>query len=163
MTVKKKPRARVLFVCLGNICRSPAGEGVLRKLIEKRGVEELIHVESCGLGGWHVGQPADERMRKASARRNFHLVGVAQQFVVSMFEKFDYVLAADEAVLNELFDLAGDNLEYKNCIHYMTEFSPAYQNEEVPDPYYGGEAGFELVLDMLEDSCNGLLDHILDN
>jgi protein-tyrosine phosphatase len=159
MTSSKKT-IFVLFVCLGNICRSPAGGGVLRTLAGKRGLLDRLHIESCGIGGWHVGLPADPRMAKASLQRDVVLTGVAVQFENTFFDRFDYIMAADQTVFNDLFALAGDNTSYKSRIHLMTEFSRLYQGDDIPDPYYGGELGFELVLDMLDDSCEGFLDHI---
>ncbi len=159
----KKKITNVLFVCLGNICRSPAGEGVLRSIAEKRGVADRIYVESCGIGGWHVGNPPDKRMHEASKGRGICLTGSAQQFEASFFDAFDFIMASDQSVLDELYQLATGNVGYQSKIYLMTGFSRFYKNEEVPDPYYGGELGFELVLDMLEDSCDALLDQILQD
>ncbi len=157
---KKKKIINILFVCLGNICRSPAGAGVLLKAAEKRGLKDDLHVESCGIGGWHIGLPPDARMQEAMSRREVTIGSKAQQFEVAYLEVFDYILAADFAVYDELIYLAGDESPQAERIHMMTEFSRAYQGEEIPDPYREGPMGFELVLDMLEDSCEGLLDHI---
>jgi protein-tyrosine phosphatase len=147
----------VLFVCLGNICRSPAAEGVLRHLAQKQKVE--VHIESCGLGEWHIGSLPDERMREASKNRGVILSSRAQKIQPEFFDRFDLIFVADHKVLNELYKIA-KTPEYKSKMHFMTHFSSAYKNQEVPDPYYQGEAGFEQVLDMLEDSCEGILAHI---
>lgn len=151
--------AAVLFVCLGNICRSPAAEGILRHLAAQDPPFTNLHIESCGLGDWHIGQLPDLRMREAAKMRGVTLSSRAQRFRPSFFERFDSILAADREVLNSLYLFARTPAQ-KSKIHLMTAFSTTYQDEDVPDPYYSGDAGFELVLDMLEDSCMGLLDHM---
>lgn len=147
----------VLFVCLGNICRSPAAEGILRATAEIQGVD--LHVESCGIGDWHIGQLPDERMRDAAKARGVILSNRAQQFKPNFFDRFDYILAADKEVQNDLYYFA-KTPEQKAKIHLITDFSGSYSGEEIPDPYYLGEGAFETVLDMLEDSCNGLIEHM---
>ncbi len=156
-----KPAAApsVLFVCLGNICRSPAAEGVLREMASKEPRFSTLHIESCGMGDWHVGQLADVRMREAAKGRGLSLSSRAQCFDSSFLDRFDYILAADKQVLRDLFHYA-KTPEQRAKIHLITAFSSNFKNEEIPDPYYGGAAGFELVLDMLEDSCHGLLQEI---
>lgn len=150
----------VLFVCLGNICRSPAAQGLLVHAAAKTHGLQGLHVESCGMGDWHVGQLPDERIREAAKERGVVLTSRAQVFHPSFFSRFDYILAADLEVLHGLHGHA-ESPEHKVKVHLITTFSEAYKNEEIPDPYYGGEAAFELVLDMLEDSCNGLVQHLL--
>ena len=147
----------VLFVCLGNICRSPAAEGILRHQAEKEGVN--IHVESCGLGDWHKGNLPDERMREASKKRGIALTSRAQKMEHEFFDRFDFIFVADHKVMNELYKFA-ESPEHKAKMHFITHFSSSYKGQDVPDPYYDGEAGFENVLDMLEDSCEGILTHI---
>lgn len=149
----------VLFVCLGNICRSPAGEGVLRRLIEIEKNLPDIEVASCGIGGWHIGQLPDSRMREAANDRGIVLATRAQQFESSFLDRYDYILAADHDVLKDLFMLA-KTPEQKAKVHLITRFSRSYPDQEVPDPYYGGNADFDLVLDMLQDSCEGLISEI---
>ncbi len=153
--------ASILFVCLGNICRSPAAQGILSHMISKE-KGGITRVESCGLGDWHVGQLPDERMREAAELRGVILTSRAQKFHHNFFEEFDYILAADFEVLHDLQRHA-IKPEHKAKIHLITAFSKMYKNEKVPDPYYGGHADFDLVLDMLEDSCTGLLEHIKEN
>ena len=148
----------VLFVCLGNICRSPAAEGILRHAAERNQCKDL-HVKSCGLGNWHLGHLPDGRMQDAAKRRGIVLSSRAQQFKQEFFDLFDYILVADHSVLHSLRQQA-TSIEHKAKIHLITAFSRAYPNEEVPDPYYNGDAAFDLVLDMLEDACEGFLDHI---
>lgn len=147
----------VLFVCLGNICRSPAAEEVLRHLAKADGLD--LHVESCGIGDWHVGCLPDERMRDAAKARGLILSSRGQQFKSAFLEKFDYILAADKEVIRDLYFYA-QTPEHKAKIHMMTAFSPCYRDKEIPDPYYQGDFAFEHVLDMLEDSCQGLIEHI---
>jgi len=149
----------ILFVCLGNICRSPAGQGILANLAAKEPSLQDLHIESCGMGDWYVGQLPDLRMRDAAKIRGIVLASRGQVFDPSFLNRFDYILAADHEVLRDLHHHA-QSPEHKSKIHLMTAFSPAYKNEEVPDPYYGGDAGFEHVLDMLEDSCEGLIEYL---
>ena len=121
---------------------------------------ELV-VESCGLGDWHEGQLPDERMRKAAISRGIALTSRAQPFHLDFFDKFDYILAADQSVMYELHKWA-KTPAHKAKINLMTKFSSAYSGQEVPDPYYNDQGYFELVMDMLEDSCQGLIKHIAE-
>ncbi len=149
----------VMFVCLGNICRSPAAEGILRKQASELVPPFSIHVESSGIGDWFVGRQPDQRMREAALLRGFNLNSRAQQFRMDFFEQFDYILVADIEVLSVLKRYAhGTNHQLK--IHLMTAFSHQYRGEEVPDPYYFGTNAFERVLDILEESCRSLLEHL---
>lgn len=143
----------IMFVCLGNICRSPAAEGVLRHM------DPELKIQSCGIGDWHIGQLPDERMRDTAKLRGVHLTSRAQQFKLQFFDDYDYILAADHEVLHDLYRKA-QTPSHKAKVHLITAFSPTYQNQEIPDPYFQGDAAFDLVLDMLEDSCEGLLQHI---
>jgi protein-tyrosine phosphatase len=148
----------VMFVCLGNICRSPAAEGVLKHLIRNEN-ELVFHVESCGVGDWHLGNLPDKRMREASKARGIELTSKAQLFQKSFFEQYDYIFVADKEVLQFLYPYA-DKPEYKAKLTLMTEFSSLYKGQEVPDPYYQTGGAFDFVLDMLEDSCIGLIKHV---
>ncbi|CUI16428.1 low molecular weight protein-tyrosine-phosphatase [Candidatus Protochlamydia naegleriophila] len=148
---------RVMFVCMGNICRSPAAEGILKHLAQNESLS--LHVESCGVGDWHVGQAPDRRIQEASKARGIVLTSRAQQFQKDFFDHFDYILVADKEVLKFLYQYARTP-EYKAKIALMTEFSSLYKGQDVPDPYYQPGGAFELVLDMLEESCEGLLNHI---
>lgn len=159
---KESFMASIMFVCLGNICRSPAAEGIMRHLVEKQNPPEDIYIRSCGIGNWHLGQFPDERMQSVAKVRGVNLSSRAQQFNLSFLDEFDYILAADHEVLNTLYQYAKDP-KHKAKIHLITEFSPTYHGQEVPDPYYQGNGAFDLVLDMLEDSCEGLLSHIKKN
>lgn len=147
----------VLFVCLGNICRSPAAEEILRQAAKKRGIE--VYTESCGLGDWHTGQLPDQRMRQAAEGRGYTLISRAQPVSEGHLEAFDLVLAADHKVKEELLKRAR-RLEHKQKIYLMTSFSKQYKDHEIPDPYFGGSGGFEEVLDMLEEAIEGLVSNL---
>lgn len=149
----------VMFVCLGNICRSPAAEGLLRHIALRDPIGEVLYIESSGLGDWHIGQLPDERMRVAAKNRGIVLSSRAQQFKHAFLDRFDLILAADNQILKDLYQYA-KTPDHKAKIHLITNFSSSYQGQEIPDPYYQGEAGFELVLDMIEDSCEGLLNFL---
>ncbi len=151
---------RVLFVCLGNICRSPAAEGVFLHLVEQRGLNDRFVVDSAGTGGWHVGRRADERMRAAAARRGIELTSRARQIDLADLHSFDHILTMDQDNLAAVQALAREagNSAAQAQIAAMTDYCRRHSNaREVPDPYYGGPQGFEHVLDLLEDACDGLL------
>jgi protein-tyrosine phosphatase len=151
---------RVCFVCLGNICRSPTAEAVMRHLVKKEGLEKHIAVSSAGTGDWHVGDPRDKRSRAVGAARGIPLAGVAQQFTPADFDGCDYVLAMDRANRDELLRLARTDGDKKK-VRLLRSFDPkAPPDAEVPDPYYGGPGGFEDVFDMCEAACQGLIDHL---
>jgi len=142
---------RLLFVCMGNICRSPTAEGVMRRLIEDEGLD--IEVDSAGTGGWHVGEPPDERATLAARRRGVTLAGAARQVEASDFRRFDMLVAMDRGNLRELLALAPDD-EARAKVRLLVP------DADVPDPYYGGDRGFETVLDMVESACRELLDEL---
>jgi low molecular weight protein-tyrosine phosphatase len=153
---------RLLFVCLGNICRSPTAEGTMRALVREAGMEEQIELDSAGTGGWHVGSPPDERATEAAAGRGIALEGSARRVRAADFDDFDLVIAMDSANLSDLRSLAG-NEEQREKLRLLREFDPAGAGSgdlDVPDPYYGAGDGFERVLDMVEASCRGLLARI---
>jgi protein-tyrosine phosphatase len=151
---------RVCFVCAGNICRSPTAEGIMRRLVEERGLSSRIHIESAGTGGWHVGDRADSRSRAAAIARGYTLDRCAQQFTRPLFDRFDYVLAADSNNQAHLVRLAPDPKAARK-IRLLRDFDPASpKGSDVPDPYYGGAEGFEQVLDVCEAACRGLLEHL---
>jgi protein-tyrosine phosphatase len=154
---------RRLFVCLGNICRSPAAEGVFLHLIAREGLEDRFVVDSAGTGGWHAGNPADRRMRAAAERRGIHLPSRARQIALADFTAFDRILTMDDDNLRNVRSLARELGERPGLarIEPMTSHCRLHQAREVPDPYYGGEQGFEQVLDLLEDACAGLLETLL--
>jgi protein-tyrosine phosphatase len=151
---------RILFVCMGNICRSPTAEGVMRWLIDEAGLADRVHVESAGTGAWHIGNPPDERATLAARRRGVTLEGAARQVRPSDFRDFDLLIAMDRANLRELLAIAPDE-EAAEKVRLLREFDPAASGDlDVPDPYYGGGRGFETVLDMVEAACRGLLDEL---
>lgn len=146
----------VLFVCLGNICRSPAAEGVFLHLLARQGLEREVHVDSAGTGGWHVGRPADARMAAAAARRGISLRSRARQLSAADLCRFDHILTMDADNLREVRRMAARH-PASASIEPMMRYAEHTGVLEVPDPYYGGEAGFEEVLDLLEEACSGLL------
>ena len=150
--------ATVLFVCLGNICRSPAAEGVLRAKAKERCIK--ITIDSAGTDGWHAGDPPDARMIKTAARRGYDLsYQRARQVDLSDFYQFDYILAMDLSNHTDLLDLAPPN---RTCdIRLFLDFADC-EERETPDPYYGSGDGFERVLDLIERGAEGFLDHIED-
>jgi protein-tyrosine phosphatase len=151
---------RILFVCMGNICRSPTAEGVMRRLLEDEGLADRIEVESAGTGAWHVGEPPDERATLAARRRGITLSGAAQQVRPEDFRRFDLLIALDRSNLRELLAVAPDE-EAAEKVRLLREFDPAAGGDlDVPDPYYGGDRGFETVLDMVERACRGLIDEL---
>lgn len=151
---------KVLFVCLGNICRSPAAEGVFTHLVKEAGLENEISVDSCGTAAHHEGESADIRMREHAGRRGIELTSIARGMVRKDFEEFDYILTMDNSNYKNVVAMAADNQKYK--IIKMTDFCSNHPHDQIPDPYYGGPDGFELVLDLLEDSCQGLLKKIIE-
>ena len=153
-----KRMIKVLFVCMGNICRSPAGEGVFKQLIQKNNLEDQVYVESCGLGDWHIGHSPDSRMLEVSKARGILLSSRAQQIKRQHLEEFDYILAADKKVYHVLIQSADESQKAK--IKMMTAYSELYFDKDVPDPYSLNDQAFELVMDMLEDSCEGLIQHL---
>ncbi|MFK7815810.1 MAG: low molecular weight protein-tyrosine-phosphatase [Gammaproteobacteria bacterium] len=149
----------VLFVCMGNICRSPTAHGVFQSLIDLDGLSQFITVDSAGTYDFHIGKKPDARSIAAAAKRNFDLTNLrARQIVASDFKKFDLILAMDNE--NYLDLQSQSNNEDKGKIKLFLEFSSLPMNSEVPDPYYSGEDGFETVLDLVEDASRGLLAHI---
>ncbi|WP_428262835.1 low molecular weight protein-tyrosine-phosphatase [Haliangium sp.] len=154
------PTVSICFVCLGNICRSPTAEGVMRSLVRTAGLADVVHIDSAGTGAWHVGEPADARSRSAARARGIELTSVARAFTRADLPRFDYVLAMDQQNLRDLLRLAGRSNE-RDKIQLLRAFDPsAPPGAEVPDPYYGGADGFDQVLDICERACRGLLDHL---
>lgn len=150
---------RVLFVCLGNICRSPTAEGVFRKLVEDAGRSDDISIDSAGTGSWHVGSPPDGRSQEAALSRGIDLSSQrARQVRSADFSEFDLLLAMDEDNMRSLREAApGAEVEK---VRLFLEFAPKSGVREVPDPYYGGPRGFDHVLDLVEEASRGLLAHI---
>ncbi|MCE2617393.1 MAG: low molecular weight protein-tyrosine-phosphatase [Phocaeicola sp.] len=157
-TKKEIKRLAILFICLGNICRSPAAEGIMKTLVNKARLGNHFYIDSAGIGRWHVGQLPDSRMRAHGERRGYSFNHHCRQFTTYDFAAFDYIIVMDEDNYEAIADKAR-NKEELDKIHYMTEYLLNFKEyHRVPDPYYEGAEGFELVLDLLEDSCAGLLE-----
>jgi len=150
---------RLLFVCMGNICRSPTAEGVMRGLLREQGLEDAVEVDSAGTGDWHAGAPPDARATAAARSRGVTLDGAARVVARRDFDDFDLILAADRRNLRELRAAAPPGSRAK--LHLLREFDPGSNGApdlDVPDPYYGGDDGFEHVLDLVGAACRGLLE-----
>ena len=155
-----KPKTSVLFVCLGNICRSPAADGILRRMVSDSGLSDLVEIDSAGTYGGHAGDLPDPRMCRAASLRGYDLRHRARQVREEDFDRFDMIVAMDDMNYEALHRLAPSR-EAAQRIFRMTEFCRQHPGRTyVPDPYYEGREGFELVLDLLEDGCRGLLERI---
>ena len=155
-----KKKIRILFVCLGNICRSPAAEGIMKKFVDKNELQDIIEVDSAGTSGWHEGDLPDERMRVHGDARGYNFSSKARKFRKSDFDLFDYISVMDDSNYNIVKSLANSNEQVKK-IKMMTDFLVQNPHHNyIPDPYYGGSSGFELVLDLLEDASEGFLQAI---
>ena len=154
-----QPRVRVSFVCLGNICRSPTAEAVMRHLVAEAGVKDETLIDSAGTGDWHVGEPRDRRSSAVGQRRGIPLSGRARTFVAADFARFDHVLAMDRQNLENLLKIAPD-AEARAKVRLLRSYDPEASDDEVPDPYYGGPEGFDEVFDICLAACGGLLAHL---
>jgi protein-tyrosine phosphatase len=148
----------MLFVCMGNICRSPAGEAVMRHLVEAEGLANRIHCDSAGTIAFHTGNPPDHRMHAAAANRNINTGGQARQICNDDYHSFDLILTMDDENLMNVRNMAPAG-EYSAVVRPFCDFVTGSTATEVPDPYYGGQKGFETVLDLLENGCANLLEH----
>lgn len=156
------PRS-VLFVCMGNICRSPTGEGVLQALVDSRDLASRVRIDSAGTIGYHEGNPADARMRAAAARRNYELRSRARRIERQDLFDFDLVIAMDRENLKDVLELdPAPSADIRLLSHFL-DASDADWPDDVPDPYYGGPDGFEYVLDMIEAACPSILDWLLES
>jgi protein-tyrosine phosphatase len=155
---------RLLFVCMGNICRSPTAEGVMRRLVEQAGLSESIELDSAGTGAWHVGRPPDRRAAAAALARGIVLDGRARQVGREDFVDFDLLLAMDSSNMRELRQLAPGEAERAKVrmLRESDRASAGTRELDVPDPYYGAVGGFEEVLDLVQAACEGLLEQIQD-
>ena len=152
---------RVLFVCMGNICRSPRAESVLRAKLSEAGLSDSVVVDSAGTGSWHVGEPADRRTREALARRGYPDAHVARVFDPQWFSERDLVVALDLDNQRALRRMAPDRATGAR-VRLLREFDPEADSLEVPDPYYGGTADFDVALDQVEAACDGLVGYVRD-
>ena len=156
----RKP-TKILFVCLGNICRSPSAEGIFKHIVESRGLARLFEIDSAGTHAYHVGEPADKRMISYASKRGYNLTSISRKFDQNIdFDYFDLIIGMDNENIRVLKSKACSNKDLQK-IHKMTDFRKMFKYDEIPDPYYGGAEGFELVIDLLEDSCEGILEKLV--
>ena len=151
---------RLLFVCLGNICRSPSAENIMNHLILQRNLIDQVLCDSAGTSSYHIGSPPDRRMTQAARQRGISMQGEARQFIVEDFENFDLILAMDQSNYEQIccLDRTG---QYQHKVQLMCEFCHYHTVKEVPDPYYGGSEGFNYVIELLMDACEGLLETVI--
>jgi len=155
-------QVRVLFVCLGNICRSPSAEGVFRDLVHKANLQDQIEIDSAGTGAWHIGNPPDRRAQKVAKERGIDIRDLkARQVHQHDFEAFDVIVAMDNSNREDLMSDCPAPFSHK--ISMLLDHAIDQQGEDVPDPYYGGEDGFHLMFDLIERGAQGLLDHLTRN
>lgn len=152
---QEMPPIEILFVCLGNICRSPSAEGVMKAIVEKENLSDKIVIDSAGILNYHEGNQADSRMREHAQKRGYNLTSISRQVTQEDFERFDLIIGMDDQNINDLHAIAPHHAT--NKISRMTDYLTSLSDSSVPDPYYGGAEGFEYVLDLLEDACEGLL------
>lgn len=147
----------ILFICLGNICRSPAAEAVMRHLIDLQGLSHCFSVASAAIGPWHVGELPDSRMRRHAARRGYQLNSRGQQFNASYFNRFDYIIVMDEENYCAVTSMARNDEERGKVLRMRDYFNTYKGRHSVPDPYYGSDRDFDIALDLLEDGCQQIL------
>jgi protein-tyrosine phosphatase len=158
MSADRKP-FRVLFVCMGNICRSPAAEIVFRRQVDDAGLSNAIHIDSAGTIGYHAGKGPDPRMADTLRRRGYDIAGRSRQVTAEDLREFDLLLAADQENLADLCRLDRSGA-HREKLRLLVEYCLEREASHVPDPYYGGQHGFEEVADLVEDACQGLLDSL---
>lgn len=156
------PMKRILFICLGNICRSPMAETIMQRIVDEKGLTQDFEIDSAGLISYHEGEQADPRMRSHASRHGYRITHLSRPIRTSDFRHFDLIIGMDDANIDRLRRLSPD-LETDAKIHQISEYFINVQADHVPDPYYGGSQGFEHVIEMLEDACRGLLQWIVDS
>lgn len=157
----KKGKHTVLFICLGNICRSPAAEGIMKSLVEKAGLQNEFEIDSAGIGGWHIGQLPDSRMRKCGAEHGYNFNSHARQFQKSDFARFETIVVMDNENYRAITSMASSESDRKKVVRMADFLAHHREYTTVPDPYYGDYSDFELVITLLEDACQELLDSII--
>lgn len=155
--MSKQKTTKILFVCLGNICRSCSAQTIMQAFVDKAGRSKEYELDSAGIIGYHEGEPADSRMRMHASKRGYRITHLSRPVRTSDFRYFDLILGMDDSNIDRLRDMAPD-LECEAKIGRMTDYCRTKVADHVPDPYYGGASGFENVLDLLEDACQGLLE-----
>lgn len=153
-------KKKILFVCMGNICRSPSAEAVFKALVKRNGLANNFEIDSAGTIAYHAGERADKRMQAHALLRDYNLTSISRKFVPAAdFKHFDMIIGMDYENISSLKNMVRNEGDLDK-IHLITDFSKEWSYNEIPDPYYGGEEGFELVLDLLEDACQGLLEKL---
>ena len=153
---------KLLFVCLGNICRSPSAENIMNQLIEEAGLSAKITCDSAGTSGYHIGAAPDRRMNVAAKKRGLELEGKSRKLKPSDLQKFDLILAMDRQNYQDIIYLDREG-KFEDKVRMMCDFATTKPDREVPDPYYGGADGFDYVIDLLYDACAGLLDYVVNS
>ena len=156
----KSGKHTVLFICLGNICRSPAAEGIMKSLVEKEGMSDDFFIDSAAIGSWHIGQLPDSRMRKCGAEHGSRFASHARQFQKSDFQHFDLIVVMDNENYRAITSMASSQADKDKVVRIADYLTHHREYTTVPDPYYGDYSDFELVIELLEDACQGLLDSI---
>ena len=151
---------KILFVCLGNICRSPTAEGVFQSFVNKEGLREIIEIDSAGTSGCHVGEQADSRMREHANARGYNLTSLSRKFDAHKdFDYYDKIIVMDASNKSDVLEQDLQD-KYSSKVEMMTDYCQEHTEQKVPDPYYGGGTGFEKVIDIVEDACGGLLEEV---
>ena len=153
-------KKRLLFICLGNICRSPAAEGVMKAIVQSEWKDDEYEIDSAGIGSWHVGDLPDRRMRQCGAKRGYDFNSRARQFKVADFDRFDYIFVMDRENEYDVCSMArseSDKQKVRRLVDYLVTNKGA---ATIPDPYYGNERDFEYALDLIEDACRGVFDRL---
>lgn len=158
--MNKNTELKILFVCLGNICRSPLAEGVMNSIVLENNLANRVRIDSAGISGYHQGELPDSRMRMHAIRRGYELTSRSRQVTIEDFYAFDLIIGMDDSNIDALKTLAPSPQE-QTKIYRMTDFCQNIPADHVPDPYYGGATGFEKVIDIIEDACQGVLLYII--